>query len=85
MHLLELYQCGRISFTEFHQRIWAGAPEKFIAELGYKQFSFYLLAGPNEFYEDIETKLKVMLTAAPPTIQLEMREYINSLLENKSA
>ncbi|MDR7663616.1 hypothetical protein RF673_08025 [Limosilactobacillus fermentum] len=46
MHLLDQYKRGNISFEEFHHRIWAGSPEKFIAELGYKQFNFYLLAGP---------------------------------------
>lgn len=85
MHLLDQYKRGNISFEEFHHRIWAGSPEKFIAELGYKQFNFYLLAGPGEFYEDLETKLKVMLTAAPPKVQIEMQEYLNSLLREKSA
>lgn len=85
MHLLDQYKRGNISFEEFHHRLWTGSPEKFIAELGYKQFNFYLLAGPGELYEDIETKLKVMLTAAPPKVQTEMQEYLNSLLADKSA
>ncbi|MFD1317039.1 hypothetical protein [Loigolactobacillus zhaoyuanensis] len=85
MHLLEQYKNGIISFEEFHHRLWTGSPEKFIAELGYKQFNFYLLAGPGEFYEDLETKLKVMLTAAPPKVQIEMQEYLSSLLADKSA
>lgn len=85
MHLLELYKHGDISFDEFHHKLWSGSPEKFIEEFGYKQFNFYLLAGPGEFYEDLETKLKVMLSSASPKVRIEMREYLNSLIENKSA
>ncbi|PIO83542.1 hypothetical protein BSQ39_08175 [Loigolactobacillus backii] len=87
MNFIEAYECGDIDYKQMKHEIWRRSPEKMIDLLGYKRFVFYLYAEPGEFYEDLETQLRVKLAAASPAVRQKITSYLMELVrqDHKSA
>lgn len=80
MKILDDYRSGKVPYMTFHNFMWKSDANWLIEKLGYEQYTFYLYAGPNDFYENLETKLRVLLTVAPPDVKANLAQYLNDLL-----